>query len=172
MSGNTGLLTQRCDVYGAESNIQLMGGYFPESMNGRQHWYCENLAVARFRMICTGGEYGHVAANDGGTKPAYHCDGGHKGQVMPLCADHRVEVQRRQSGFCPPCGMARWHPEVRSTMERIDRLQHELQSYAQFGLMVKVMQIQHAIETEGHRMTEFYEQGITHRCPLRLVEVS
>ena len=171
MTSNTGLLTARCDPYGAESQIKLFGGLYPESMNGKHHWFCENSAVGRFRMVCTGGTYGHKLANDGGSVQPHHCDGGHKGQVMPLCADHRIEIQRRQAGVCPRCAMGAGNEEVLGTMQRIESLQQELQSYYNFGLLIQVMQIQSRIEAEGHRMTEFYEQGITHRCPLQLVEV-
>jgi len=170
-SRNTGLLTQRCDPYGAESRIQLMGGMFPESMNGPHHWFCPNNADARYRMVCTGGRYGHAVANDGGSFKPYVCDGGHKGQIMALCKEHVAEIGRRQAGFCPACGFARHIPEVRSVLERIDWLQQQLQYHDPFDFIGQ-LKIQHAIEAEGHKMTEFYEQGITHRCPLVLREVS
>lgn len=92
---NTGLLTDRCDPYGIESTVRLFGGVFPDNMMGRYVWYCEQRAGARFRLICTGGDYGTRQAPDGGTVPAYHCDGGHKGVVMPLCTKHQRELATR-----------------------------------------------------------------------------
>ena len=94
MTANTGLLTDRCDPYGAESRIQLLGGIYPESHNGRIHWHCTKRAEARYRMICTGGEYGtRGKASDVGTFGTLvvgtTCPGGHQGQVRPLCTDHR-----------------------------------------------------------------------------------
>jgi hypothetical protein len=172
MSGNTGLLTARCDVYGAESNIQLFGGYFPESMNGKHHWYCENNSVGRFRMTCTGGDYGVAVANDGGLRRPYHCEGGHRGQVMPLCGEHRVEVQRRQSGCCPACAVARHDSRVVSVMGEIESAQASLAiAQSRFDWLGE-LRYQQVIESLAHRMTEFNEQGITHKCPLILREVS
>lgn len=172
-SRNTGLLTARCDPYGAESQIKLMGGYFPESMNGKHHWYCPNPADAgRFRMVCTGGDYGHARANDGGSKRPYHCPGGHRGVEMPLCTEHRQEIERRQSDCCPACVMARHVPQVTGTMQEIESAQREL-AVAQSRMdFFAELRWQSVIEGLAHKMTEFYEQGITHRCPLRLVEVS
>ena len=92
---SSGLLTDRCDPYGVESTIRLFGGVFPENMKGRYNWYCPERAEARFRLVCTGGDYGQRIAPDGGMVPAYHCDGGHKGVPMPLCREHQRELGTR-----------------------------------------------------------------------------
>lgn len=89
---STGLLTERCDPYGVESTIRLFGGVYPESMKGQYNWYCPERAEARFRLICTGGDYGQRTAPDGGIVAAFHCDGGHKGVPMPLCRKHQREL--------------------------------------------------------------------------------
>ena len=89
---STGLLTDRCDPYGIESAVKLFGGVYPDTMMGRYVWYCTERAEARFRLICTGGDYGTRMAPDGGTVAAYHCDGGHKGPPMPLCRKHQREL--------------------------------------------------------------------------------
>ena len=94
MSG-TGLLTGRCDPYGIESTIRLFGGVYPESMKGKYNWYCAERAEARFRLVCTGGDYGQRTAPDGGLVAAFHCDGGHKGVPMPLCCRHQRELATR-----------------------------------------------------------------------------
>jgi hypothetical protein len=84
----TGLLTTRCDPYGIESTVRLMGGQYDEKYMGRYIWYCDRRAVSTFRLICTGGNYGHRLANDTGLIAATHCEGGHEGPKMPLCLRH------------------------------------------------------------------------------------
>lgn len=88
----TGLLTDRCDPYGIESTVRLFGGVFPDKMMGRYIWHCPERAEARFRLVCTGGEYGSRVAPDGGIVAAFHCEGGHKGPPMPLCRKHQREL--------------------------------------------------------------------------------
>lgn len=168
MSTNTGLLTARCDPYGAESKIQLVGGIFPESMAGRIMWHCDNAAVARFRMTCQGGRYGQRIAPDGGLVPITICDGGHKGQAMPLCADHRVEIQRRQSDLCPRCA---WPEEAVQLNQQITYLQNVMQRIHPLD-MPKLAAVMAKHDQLAARMTEMNEQGLIHKCPLRLVEVS
>ena len=164
--GNTGLLTDRCDPYGAESQIKLLGGLYPESYNGKHHWFCAERAVARFRMVCTGGAYGTRTAPDGGTVAAYSCDGGHRGQVMPLCASHRAEIQRRQSSLCPACA---YPPEARALSERIEHLQARIGAAWDLGQRAALLS-RH--DQAAARMTELRDAGIIHNCPLRLIEVS
>lgn len=154
----TGLLTLRCDPYGAESRIQLLGGLYPEQMNGRHHWYCDNRADARYRMVCTGGTYGLST-----------CPGGHKGQVMPLCAAHRSEIGRRQSGLCPRCC---WPPQALGWHEAGQAAERELRLALQAGSPQQVAAAQRKMERAGARLQELWVAGIVHKCPLRLEEVS
>lgn len=163
---NTGLLTARCDPYGAESQIKLLGGIYPESYNGRHHWYCSSQAVARFRMVCAGGAYGTRTAPDGGTVPAYTCDGGHRGQVMPLCASHRAEIQRRQSSLCPACAFP---PEARALAGLLERLQRTIGATWDLSQRAALLS-RH--DQAAARMTELRDAGIIHNCSLRLIEVS
>jgi hypothetical protein len=88
----TAIIRQRCDPYGVEIDRyaqRLAGGLYSENHAGNIHWHCEEPATGRYRMICTGGNYGHRPPNDGGQLiAAYHCEGGHKGQAMNLCTLH------------------------------------------------------------------------------------
>lgn len=170
MSSNTGLLTARCDPYGAESQIRLLGGMYPESWNGNIHWHCSKQARARYRMTCTGGEYGQRVAADGGILPVHICDGGHVGVIMPLCDDHRRGIAKRQSDMCPAC---MWPPQGRMLQEQADYLQMAIAQrrgdWARAGEIAGLMsQLDQVIAGFNHLM----ERGIVHKCPLRLIEVS
>lgn len=168
MAGNTGLLTARCDPYGAESRIQLLGGIYPEDHTGRIMWHCDNLAQARYRMVCTGGEYGTRQAPDGGLVAAYHCDGGHKGQVMPLCKDHRREIARRQAGACPTC---LYPAKARGIFAQLEQVQAQMSTPG-----VMNMRLLAWLHSQSDQLMaagdELIARGIVHKCPLRLVEVS
>ena len=170
MTGNTGLLTQRCDPFGAESQIRLLGGIYPENHVGRIMWHCAKAADAgRFRMICEGGPYGIRLANDGQLVAAYTCQGGHRGQPMPLCAGHRRMLARRQAGLCPACA---WPPRARTLTEAIERAQVDMRNAARLGYPDAARKLQAAGEDLQAQMNELITQGIVHRCPLKLTEVS
>jgi len=142
----TGLLTERCDPYGAESAIRLLGGLYDQTHLGKHMWYCPNRADAgRYRM---------------------QCPHGHHGDIMPLCTGHRVEMQRRQSGLCTRCA---YPPEAIAIEMAIRAAQADLQR-ARTRQDVARLQLQ--IEDHGHHMTEMSERGIIVRVPLRLIEVS
>lgn len=167
----TGLLTARCDPYGAESRIQLMGGLYPENHVGRIMWHCDNRAEARYRMTCTGGEYGSRIAPDGGTVAAFTCQGGHQGQVMALCTDHRREIARRQAEMCPRCA---YPPRVAPLFKELEQVQMQLSALQQslfmdFSAMARLSAKQDQLMAAGD---DLIAQGIVHKCPLRLVEVS
>ena len=174
MSANTGLLTARCDPYGAESRIQLLGGIYPENHVGRIMWHCTKLASARYRMVCQGGEYGERGkASDvgtfGTTVVGTVCPGGHQGQVMPLCTDHRREIARRQAGACPAC---LYPPAGRVLTEALEVNQREWQwamTVQDWGQVARLTARQEVMRAE---MAEMMGQGVIHKCPLRLVEVS
>jgi hypothetical protein len=167
MTGNTGLLTQRCDPYGAESKIQLLGGMYDEKYRGTHMWYCREPSVGRFRMVCTGGNYGHRLAADAGLIAATHCDGGHEGQIMPLCRKHVTEYTTgdyakprplrtpaydqlgREQHWAPGsvvggsrannmCPRCMWPPEARELQEVADWLQQEM-SRLKVGPMSMIM---------------------------------
>jgi len=183
----TGLLTQRCDPFGAESRVQLLGGIYPEQQVGKIMWHCAEPAIGRYRMICLGGDYGTRTASDGGLITAYHCDGGHKGQVMPLC---RIHVRDFTTGppkagytrdlrtpvgqiggtvatdLCPRCA---YPPEARALQETADRLQQEL---ARCFLLPDFARLTAAQDQVRARLDELNQTGRVHKCPLTLVEVS
>jgi hypothetical protein len=158
VSGNTGLLTRRCDPYGAETQIRLLGGVFPESHNGPQHWYCANQAAGRYRMTCRGGAYGTETV----------CDGGHRGVPMPLCPDHVIEIQRRQSDSCPAC---LFPPPARALSAAMDQLQYEIAATHPL-MMGRRAALLSQLDTLRFRMGELQMTGRIHRCPLELTEVS
>ena len=169
MSGNTGLLTQRCDPYGAESRISLLGGMYPENHVGRIMWHCPELAAARYRMVCVGGDYGERTAPDGGLVAAYHCDGGHRGQVMPLCEGHRRMLAKRSAGLCPACA---WPPGARDLTEALQARQADMYQAQRLGYYVAAAKLAGALEDLQHQMNELIARGVVHKCPLRLEEVS
>ena len=204
MTGNTGLLTARCDPFGAENEKpRLLGGVVAPSHIGRIMWHCRLPAVGRYRMVCTGGDYGFRAPNDGGGLiSATHCDGGHKGQIMPLCKVHvrdftagppkagytrDLKTPVGQIGgtvateLCPACA---YPPEARSLTEVADRLQQEMSAIQAapihaLGLMAAVAEmrekfarLERAQDVVRARLDELYQTGRVHKCPLRLREVS
>ena len=187
MSGNTGLLTQRCDPFGAESRIQLLGGVYDEKHVGKVMWHCAEPAIGRYRMICRGGDYGHRAQADGGLIAAFHCAGGHQGQVMPLCkthvrdfttgppkpgytADRRTPVGQiggtKATDMCPAC---MWPPEARTLQEVADRLQQEM---SRAFLLDQFARLQAQQDQVRARLDELFASGRVHKCPLILREVS
>jgi hypothetical protein len=169
MTGNTGLLTARCDPYGAESSIRLLGGMFPEDQVGRIKWHCQLPAVARFRMICTGGRYGTRVAPGGELEHGYICEGGHRGQPMALCADHRMSIGRRQAGLCPACAFP---PAARTLTEALQARQADMHNAWTLGMLAAAAKLGAAVEDLTGQMTELSARGLIHKCPLKLVEVS
>ena len=149
---STGLLHQRCDPYGAESRIKLMGGLYPESYNGNKHWFCRNIATHRVIMKCRNG---------------------HHGDIMPLCDQHHAEIQRRQSGICLTCAFP---PEARACFDEIESAMREIQDmiYVQrlHPMDPHVMTRQRIIERGRVRMDELRRSGRTPNIPLTLYEVS
>jgi hypothetical protein len=195
----TGLLTQRCDPYGIESgSVKLAGGLFPENMMGRYVWYCTERAEGRFRYVCTGGDYGFRRANDAGIVNAYHCDGGHKGQVMTLCRKHQRDLTigppepgwhsdlktpygqiggTKSNEMCPACTVARgtaWDQEVRGRMDTANELQSRLSALMSMpvALIPQITELERLLNVERGHLSELHERGIIHKCPLKLVEVS
>lgn len=169
VTGNTGLLTARCDPYGAESRIQLMGGLYPENMVGRIMWHCDEPAAARYRMRCVGGQYGERSSAGAGIVPAYMCPGGHKGQVMALCISHRKEIAKRQAGLCPRCA----NPEhLRPQIEALEGLQRAMSQAQTIGHWPAMARLTAQMEPLQEALTGYYHRGLIHRCPLQLVEVS
>lgn len=186
------LLLDRCDPYGIESTVKLFGGMFDEKHMGRYIWYCTERAEARFRYMCTGGDYGFRRQNDGGLINAYHCDGGHKGPAMPLCRKHQRDLAvgppapgwsadkttpygqvggTKSNEMCPACACP---PRARSLMEDAERLQQEMARLVYAGLDVSVafLRLQSQQDQVRAALDELHERGIAHKCPLKLVEVS
>lgn len=164
----TGLLTARCDPFGAESRIQLLGGVYDESHVGRIMWHCDQRAEARYRMVCRGGDYGTRVA-PGGPVAGYSCPGGHRGQVMELCASHRREIAKRQAGLCPACA---YPPAARALAAELEQLQRALQATEAVWDFRRAAQLAARMDDLQHAMTEMRDQGRVHQCPLELVEVS
>lgn len=158
-----GLIGTRCDPYGAESQIKLMGGLYPESYLGRHMWHCDRLAAARFRMVCPHG---------------------HRGQVMPLCGPgivrapggeamfhpgHYYEISRRQGGVCTRCI---WPPEALVARELDLAGQRDLaDAMARHDPAGQAAAKRKMIEA-GQTIDELMTRGVVHRCPLRLEAVA
>lgn len=161
-----GILRQRCDAYGAESRIQLLGGLYPESRasaTARAIGYCPRPAEGVYRMVCA-------------------C--GHRGQPVPLCGPglvqdargewyphpgHVASIQRRQAGLCPPCAFP---PVARELAEAMEARQADAYRAQAAGLFTAAARLADALEELRAQMTELTERGVVHRCPLTLVEVS
>lgn len=149
---STGFSVGRCDPYGHESGgpRHLLGGMYGPQFEGERKWFCENPATIRARMMCP---YGH------------------KGQEMKLCQAHAIEIQKRQSGLCPPCA---WPPEALQWHEVIETLQNELQFLSMIGRWeTGEARLKRAgVESAANRMTELYQNGTIKNSPLTLTEVS
>lgn len=189
MTANTGLLTARCDPFGAESRIQLMGGTVDPKHVGRIMWHCEERAIGRYRMVCTGGAYGQRITADGAVEAAYHCPGGHRGQPMTLCAIHVKQFSvgpakpwydssgqphgivggTNANGLCPACAMT---PQARELSAKAEALQAQIGQMISFGLLSKVAALETMQNQVRERLTELYHTGRVHRCPLVLQEMT
>jgi hypothetical protein len=169
VTANTGLLTARCDPYGAESRVFLLGGMYPENHVGRIMWHCDRQAAARYRMTCQGGPYGIRLTNDGQLEAAYNCPGGHQGQVMPLCDPHRQMLAKRQAGLCPACA---WPPQARTLTEAIERCQRDLGNAVRGRYIEAARKLNAMSEDLQAQMDELIARGVVHRCKLKLTEVS
>jgi hypothetical protein len=200
MSTGATLIGQRCSPYGAETGgpKRLMGGlYGPKSARTPDmalpqaveegEWACDQPAQVRVRMTCRHG---------------------HRGQVMPLCSFHDVEViggeftagewrqvkttkrvhghleeiQRRQAGFCPPCGF----PNSKDAANNVDyaALQKEWEGIGQslhaiyysgdprawYGGLAQTLRTRR--EDIGRMFDEGRQLGIVHNCALQLIAVS
>lgn len=193
----TAILTQRCDPFGVEQERygeKLAGGLYGPESAGKYIWHCEEPTIGRFRMVCTGGNYGFRRQNDGGLVQAHHCDGGHRGQVMVLCKLHvrdfttgppapgftkdlRTPLGQvggtKANELCPACVAP---PEARPHMERADFLQAQLSAMMTSPIALTLGHRIAAIESEldqvRKKLDELHERGIIHKCPLKLIEVS
>jgi hypothetical protein len=163
MTGPNGLIRQRCDPYGAESRIRLLGGLVGEEHLGKHMWHCDRLSGGTFRMVCAHG---------------------HRGQPMPLCLPglvrapdgsmmfhpgHVAELSRRQSDACPAC---LFPPEGRMHMEADRAGQRELAEAMVFGDRLGQARAKRKMLDAGAAMDELMTRGIVHKCPLHLEEVS
>jgi hypothetical protein len=192
----TAILTQRCDPFGIERERygeKLAGGIYGEASVGKYIWHCEEPVIGRYRMICVGGDYGFRRGNDGGLVEAFHCDGGHKGQVMALCKLHVRDFTTgppkpgwsrdkrtphgqvggtKANDMCPRCVAP---PKAMELMKRADFLQQQLSAFMTSGLLAMSPRVA-AIESEQDQvraaLNEMHERGIVHKCPLVLREVS
>lgn len=194
-----GLIYGRCNPYGAESGgpKRLLGGLYgpnsartdspelqlPEAIE-QGEWACDQVAAVRVRMTCTHG---------------------HTGQVMELCTTHpavnlRAEfvagsfrqvkevisvpghyemIQKRQSGFCPPCGWpsnrgqvdyAALQKEWEANGQNLSALYYSPDPRAWYGSLAE--HLKRRREEIGALFEEGRKRGIIHNCPLTLVAVS
>jgi len=147
---------ERCNPYGHSTGPggdrgprHLMGGLFGPQYEGAKKWVCENPADGYFVMTCA-------------------C--GHKGQRMPLCYPHVRMIGKRQSGICPPCVMP---PAARAVYEDVQRAQARVVALHVAGVIGQpVRDAVSRAEGLALELTMMYQQGLIHRCPLTLTEVS
>jgi hypothetical protein len=81
----TTLMTEWCNPYGVETGgaARLLGGLSDASKVFHQ-WACKIPSIGHFRMMC---------------------EHGHKGQMMPQCANHAKQFKTRDMQFCPRCNI-------------------------------------------------------------------
>lgn len=177
MSGaNTGLLTARCDPYGIESTVKLMGGVYPEKYMGKHIWYCEARAEARYRLVCTGGRYGVRLTPGAGLDTRHTCDGGHRGVEMPLCNGHAAQLRDGpppgqvggpgNASVCPACMMP---PAARVLSEQIEAMNPDIYFAPTLLHRTRLTARQDGLRAQ---IDELRIRGLVHKCPLRLTEVS
>lgn len=149
---STAFAIGRCNPFGHETGgpQHLLGGMYGPQFEGKTKWVCENPATVRARMMCAKG---------------------HKGQEMKLCLPHAVEIQKRQSGLCPPCA---WPPEALQWHEVIETTQNELAFLNSIGQWDthQARLLRASVESASTRMTELYTNGTIQKNPLKLTEVS
>lgn len=146
---NTGLIRTKCDPYGSESAIRLVGGVYPESHVGRIMWHCGNYSDGRFRAECL---LGHKS-----------------GIVMDLCYAHVRSISERQMGLCPRCA---WPVEAINLNTWINNAQRALSASLMVKDLAAVRRWAQQLERMQARMTELYQTGVIKRTPLTLGEVS
>jgi len=187
------LLLERCNPYGAETGgpRRVMGGLYgpgsartpdmdlPENV-AQGEWLCPQQAQVRAYLIC-------------------RC--GHRGQPMPLCSwhdeiiehgemvagsyrkvtsvartrGHYEEIQRRQAGACVRC----LYPsaggrDFAAAHKSIEAWQGELAYLHDIGAWysAQARRARQKIEDIVASFDEGIAQGIIHRCPMRLIQVS
>lgn len=144
--GARGMLLQRCDPFGHESEMTgLEGGFYGPEHLGSYMWHCTARADGRFRMRC-------------------QC--GHTGKKTYLCCAHALMFRKRMSGVCPPCA----HPP------REIELQAMMQATRQDAYANPQLPVLEAAESRlwdlQHELNELVERGIVHRCSIDLQEIS
>lgn len=194
------LVGVRCSPYGAETGgpRRVLGGlYGPRSAetpgmllppNVEQgEWSCPWPAEVRVRMTCRHGHTGQIM-----NLCSWHDEPTFRGEMTAgeirqvrttvRVRGHYEEIQRRQAGFCPPCG---W-PDARSSPNRVDyaALQKEWEGIGQslhalyYGGDLRdwysplSKSLQQRREDIGKMFDEARVLGIVHNCPLTLVPVS
>lgn len=148
-TANTGLLRAKCDPYGAESRIRLLGGVFPENHVGKTMWHCPNYSDGRYRAECA---LGHRAGN-----------------IMPLCYPHVRSLQFRQMGLCPRCA---WPQEAINLNSWIEQNQQAFMAALRVGDRESADRFLGRVTAMTDRMTELWQSGVIRKTPLTLAEVS
>lgn len=161
-----GIMRQRCDPYGRESRIHLMGGLYAESRasaTALEIGFCPRPAEGVYRMVC-------------------RCE--HRGQRMPLCGPglvqdargewyphpgHVASIQSRQASLCPPCAFP---PAARELQEAMEARALDIANAEAHGLLRARAVLIGAMERLREQMQELTDRGLIHKCPLKLVEVS
>jgi hypothetical protein len=144
--GAAGMTIQRCDPFGAESQMKgLEGGFYGPEHLGEHMWHCKARADGRFRLRC-------------------RC--AHRGHPMFLCYGHARMILQRMSGVCPRCV----HPP------REIEIQQEMQATRDSVGGFTTLKVLERAETRlwdlQAELNWLVDRGIAHRCPVTLEEVS
>jgi hypothetical protein len=150
-AGTSGLLVVRCNPFGFEDEQGgglprgLEGGFYGPEHLGPHMWHCQARADARYRSRC-------------------RC--GHRGRPAWLCNGHAAQFRGRMSGVCPPCV----HPPAEIA------IQHRMADLQQRAAYMLTTAEQNTVLGQlwdlQAELDELVAQGIVHRCPVRLEEVS
>jgi len=151
--GGSGLVVARCSAYEdrhGEGPKHLEGGFYDLASLGPHVWVCKARSDGTYRMSC---RHGHI------------------GQPQPLCNGHRMMIEQRGSGVCPPCAHPPEEMALQEKMERIrtDPLNYQADEIARTKAQRRAVQQLWDIQAA---LNELVERGIVHRCPLTLTEVS
>jgi len=141
-----GVLVQRCDPFGYESEMTgLEGGFYGPAHLGEHMWHCTARADARYRMTC-------------------RC--GHKGHGTWMCNGHAYMFARRMANICPPCVHPPREIEIQAQMEATRNQAYTMPTLANLDAAhTRLWDLQ-------RELNELVDRGIVHRCPITLQEIS
>lgn len=146
VGGAEGMTVQRCDPFGAESQMRgLEGGFYGPEHLGEYMWHCQARADGRFRVRC-------------------RCN--HTGRPMFMCYGHARMFSQRMAGVCPRCV----HPP--REIEIQEAMNHTRNAATLHPTMKILGQAERTLWDLQAELNWLVDHGVVHRCPVKLEEVS